>query len=324
METEMPRKRTCVAPSDPPSTTYVSVWTRMMNKLRMKEHWISVYNVMITLMMSPIGLWARLITNAAKKEPIEALEEVNDLMQTAIQERESQIERKKLEKQATKRTHQKEIIQQIRQSSTATTSEMSFVVVDQESLTEENLRKLKKENKSKHHREDQPSEASLDRKCYCGLMVVEYTCRQEGVNFGRRFLRCPRTPASAEQCHYFKWIESTKSSQGEQMGIDRAWEEDGKSSHQVKHVKARDPPRLRLSSSSSSEHVSTPKVNKKKNTARSSQEIHRGEPCSHVWSRRGTNVHQEMKTCKLCGERQVLKHKTGELIRTWVEPGSMK
>lgn len=38
----------------------------------------------------------------------------------------------------------------------------------------------------------------------------------------------------------------------------------------------------------------------------------------HEWNRRGTNAYQRMKTCQLCGLREIFKYKDQQTIRSWV------
>ena len=137
--------------------------------------------------------------------------------------------------------------------------------------------------------------------CFCGMTPTEYTCYKQGPNWMRRFLRCPK--ARGAQCQYLVWLEEEKSTGYQQLPP--------RSSQQSKRAcSAREVPIPSSNSSSDSEAsfksddssvrgaLASAVSRKVEHPAASSN-----QKCNHQWSRRGTNAHVKMKTCKICGLR---------------------
>jgi hypothetical protein len=56
--------------------------------------------------------------------------------------------------------------------------------------------------------EDEPvGQEIMELQCNCGLPAVIYTCRKQGVNYGRNFLRCPMVMIG-DKCDFFMWINT--------------------------------------------------------------------------------------------------------------------
>jgi hypothetical protein len=298
-----------------------------------------LFTTMSAMSMPLIQLWNRMIVKTAKSEDLEVLEEMSDLFQVAISEKRHQIQQDKAWKEAAKKERRTKLQEHMRgtrsnlESSSAPT-EMSFAVVSDpsEQVSRKSHSKKNKDMVLSNQmmlQDITTAQPDLNQLCYCGHQVVTYTCRKMGLNFGRRFLRCPQKPGSVSQRQFFQWIEPTKAESHAKMFSpcqDHGYP--SKSHHEEKdhrHHRAHQRRSKRDSSSSSEVFSMSPKASRRRSQARGSQESHSpGNSCPHSWNRRGTNPHQEMKTCKLCGERVVHVYKTGEIIRSHVDPSSIK
>lgn len=285
---------------------------------------MNMYSMMTTLCMPVIHLWSHMLVKTANTEEAEVLEEMSEMMQLTISESQQWKQQQEEKKKKERAERRKNLTQMLKSDTSTVASDGSFLKVGEDPVV----------RKGKLKDPTSVAEASSTPLCYCGLETVEYVCRQAGINYLRRFRRCPRKPSTPAQCHFFMWLEATKSEQFEDMteltpkAAEIRMEARGSQSSRNpsspkeprkghKKKKSRKP----STSSSSSEEaaLSSPKGN-----ANSSQEVHRGERCQHHWSKRGANAHQEMKTCKICGERQIYKYRTMETIKTYVDPSTFK
>ena len=72
MDTEASRKRSCLSHETPESDASLPRWKRMVSRMRIQEHWIMMWNVMIGLCMPAIHLWSRMLMKTARTEEIES------------------------------------------------------------------------------------------------------------------------------------------------------------------------------------------------------------------------------------------------------------
>ena len=54
-----------------------------------------------------------------------------------------------------------------------------------------------------------PVDPAQDR-CCCGLKLIKYTCRKQGVDYIEAILPVPERTLSTQQCNFFQWIQETK------------------------------------------------------------------------------------------------------------------
>jgi hypothetical protein len=279
-----------------------------------------------------------MLMKTARTEEIESLEEMSDLVQVAIEGKKETIHQQAMQVKKEKMERRNKLKSQIQGTSRASTeTTQSFLLIpDSPKAAQLRAEHLSQISQTSRRAEPKPpvsqpifteeDELDLSQQCYCGLQVVSYICRQKGLNYGRRFLRCPQTPGSHAQCHYFIWTEPPKNQQYEAMshsatspsklGVGSGHQSDKKVKSSPKHKKKTS---KKHSSSSSSSDVEIQGVQD-----RAASSTNRGPSCQHVWNRRGTNPHQEQKTCKLCGVRQVHVYKTGEIIHSRVDPSKIK
>ena len=118
-----------------------------------------------------------------------------------------------------------------------------------------------------------------------------------------------RRISSTKQCPTQRPVQAS-------LGVGSGHQSDKKVKSSPKHKKKAS---KKHSSSSSSSDVEIQGVQD-----RAASSTNRGPSCQRVWNRRGTNPHQEQKTCKLCGVRQVHVYKTGEIIHSRVDPSKIK
>jgi hypothetical protein len=330
MEIEGPRKRSCVSQDTSDASKHVPIWRRMVSKLRIREHWLMVWSVMSSLMMPAIQLWSHLLMQTSHAEELESLEEMSDLVQVAVMEKKEQMKTQANLKKQDKAERRNKLQKQLRgQGYAHSETSQSFILIPDSpkavTLRMENMMSQSVPANMKNQ------ELDLHQLCFCGLPCKTYTCRQQGANYGRTFLRCPQTPNTPAQCHFFMWLESTKGLQYETLSNPRSQSGAASSKHGKEHgmssshhskSSSKDKKKKKSRKPSTSSSSSSSSVPARRDHAASS--LDHGPSCHHQWSRRGTNSHQEMKTCKHCGERQVLIYKTGEVTRTWVDPAKYK
>lgn len=165
----------------------------------------------------------------ARTEEIESLEEMSDLVQVAIEGKKEKIHQQAMQVKKEKMERRNKLKSQIQGTSRASTeTTQSFLLIpDSPKAAQLRAEHLSQISQTSRRAEPKPpvsqpifteeDELDLSQQCYCGLQVVSYICRQKGLNYGRRFLRCPQTPGSHAQCHYFIWTEPPKNQQYEAM-----------------------------------------------------------------------------------------------------------
>jgi hypothetical protein len=189
----------------------------------------------------------------------------------------------------------------------------SFELISEHSHASTN-RKNKTPMKMETGSSSQPSSRiNEDKMCFCGLTPMLYTCRKEGRNFMRQFLRCPKQPDSGKQCEFFQWLEDTKAQQYEKMYDLRASME---TSPKPKSI--RTPSGSPFGSGSNSSDTEDPLMAQSpaNSTQRGARQPAR---CPNEWSRRGTNAHVKVKTCKLCGFQERTRYKDLVTTQCWVD-----
>ncbi|CAK9008396.1 unnamed protein product [Durusdinium trenchii] len=213
------------------------------------------------------------------------------------------------------------------QMSRSSKSSHSFLLVEDTSPSMQFKDKSKKEKKNRSDKKEQmPSGVPLEdmnpedeaqglplNHCFCGLPVTTYVSRTAGANFLRQFNRCPKQ--IGKQCQFFQWIEPPKSTQHQKLFREREMPT-GPGRNEKTKSKASSSKQSRSISSSSSTSSSDSELMPESKAAGYPS---RRPPCQHDWSRKGTNGHQQMLTCKICGRREVTKYSTGKVTVTQVD-----
>ena len=249
------------------------------------------------------------------QEDVDTLEGMSDLIETAIHEKKQLKKKHEQQRKEELQEKKKELKQQLRVS-TRSSETSSFMVIPDDSPKAAEVHSQNLTNRKKKQPEN--SEEDLSQLCYCGMPVRMYISRQAGLNFERRFVRCPKTPGG-NQCHFFQWIEKPKSEQYKDM-TSRSEDRGNPSPSPVRKTGKNKKKSSKQSSSDNSEGESTQADNR---PSSSSARVP-GTSCQHYWNRRGTNAYQKVKTCRLCGEKNVTIFKTGEVRRTWVDPAGVQ
>ena len=302
-------KRVCTSH---PELDYQNVghWSRLTNKLRVQHHMEMVLKVLISLSVPLMSILKQVLAMMMRVAEIEEMESIQDLMDSMVQEK------KNMEKGNSSRKSQK------------ASSLNSFELVSGSS--EVSWTGSHKARQSSHKDRGASSSSQTmgyhspqDRKCFCGLEPALLTCRKEGMNFMRRFYRCPKNPNDGSQCQFFQWIESTKSEEYEKLYAASASSNKSKKSKNTKK---------RSESTSDSE---SSECDRKGKVMKDSPKSHRTTStkvtsmadlanCDHQWNRRGTNDRQSMRTCHRCGLEEKIRYRDGKLTQRWIDVTTLK
>ena len=181
----------------------------------------------------------------------------------------------------------------------------SFSVVD---LTSEDGEELTRELNPAEIDQIQTRETNLHgedglRKCFCGMDAKSHVSRVVGVNFGRRFQRCPK--AIGMQCGFFLWSEPP-------FVWKKITFEDMTTTGRDKQKGYQKDPAAKGSPESSTH---SPLVS---NQALVEDSMPKHLPtvaqqCTHFWDRTGTNGSEERMTCNQCGLRFRRNKKTNKI-----------
>ena len=182
----------------------------------------------------------------------------------------------------------------------------SFSVVD---LTSEDGEELNRELNPAEIDQIQIRETNLhvgdgSRKCFCGMDAKFHVSRVVGVNFGRRFQRCPK--ATGMQCGFFLWIEPPfvwKKITFEDMAIPAGDEQTG---YQKDPAAKGSPESSKHSPLVSNQALVEDSMPKHLPTV--------AQQCTHFWDRTGTNGSEERMTCNRCGLRFRRNKKTDKIF----------
>eukprot|EP00435_Cladocopium_sp_Y103_P026844 s2890_g6.t1 len=304
-------KRACTGHSEL-KPRHVSTWMRMANKLRIQYHVELMLKVLISLSMPLMFILKKVLAMMMRVAEIEEMEVLQDLMENMIQEKKNMEKGKHVKKsQKASSTGSFELI--------SAGSEVSWMG----------------HQKQRHHQTDRgassssqmtgyPHHQDRDRRCFCGLEPVLLTCRKEGMNFMRRFYRCPKSPNSGSQCQFFQWTEDTKAEEYEKLYASQ-----NASSTKSKKSKST---KKQSESTSESESSDCDRRGKGLKGSPTSRKSPKHKPmsmadlagCNHQWNRRGTNDHQSMRTCTLCGLEEKVRYRDGKLTQRWVDVSNMK
>lgn len=166
-----------------------------------------------------------------------------------------------------------------------------------------------------------PVDPAQDR-CCCGLKLIKYTCRKQGVHYIEAILPVPERTLEHPAVQLFPMDSRDKvGEEHESTGIEAA----------AKHAKeVRDTLYVdELSSCKEPEEIyispAQRKVRGSHKGSHSPQRPH--EECQHQWSNRGSNAYIKMKMCKKCGYQDVYnvqKYKDNTVTRQWVDVTSYK
>lgn len=289
---------------------YVHKWFRMTNKLRIQHHVEMVLKVLISLSMPLMSILKQVLAMMMRVAEIEEMEVLQDMMEEMIQEK------KNMEKgKSSKKSHK-------------ASSVTSFELISGGSEVSWMGNHKSHQSKSKDHRASSSNQMASfpdhpDRRCFCGLEPVLLTCRKEGMNFMRRFYRCPKNPNDGNQCQFFQWIEDTKAEEYEKLYA-----------HSASSTKSKKSKNTKKQSESTSESESSD-YDRKGKGVKSSPKSHRTNStrvtsmadlanCEHQWNRRGTNDRQSMRTCHRCGLEEKIRYKDGKLTQRWIDVSTLK
>jgi len=299
-------KRVCTASTDPDSKI-LPLWRRMCNKLMIQQHLVVTMKLMIGMAMPLMFLLKQVLLMMMRVADVEEMEIMQDLMSNMV------TEKKQVEKgYKSKKKSSKESVE-----SFELISECSTAPSRQKDKGRRSQVSQMSAGTSSSSVDPRSNAFHLDQSCFCGLMPIQYTCRKEGRNFMRQFLRCPKQPESGSQCKFFQWIEDTKAQEYKRMYHQRATLERSPKHKNTKSMSSR-PLEIDSSSSGTEEPVarqSPPAVHK----IRGSKQ---GGHCHHDWNHRGSNAYQKMRTCRLCGLQEVTKFKDQMTVQRWAEPST--
>ena len=170
----------------------------------------------------------------SRAEELESLEEMSDLVQVAVMEKKEQMQKQTDLKKQDKAERRNKLQKQLRgQGHASSEASQSFILIPDSPKAAT----LRMENMMSHSvpAKMQSQELDLHQLCFCGLPCKTYTCRQQGANYGRAFLRCPQTPNTPAQCHFFMWLEPTKCQQYENLSNPRSQSGAAASKHGKEH-----------------------------------------------------------------------------------------
>ncbi|CAK9044047.1 CCHC-type domain-containing protein [Durusdinium trenchii] len=333
MQMDESRKRSCPASAHPQEPKRVSDWSRMFSRLQIRTHCQAMCQVVMGLMMPLMSILIRsfMIETQDPEEEIQALEDTMAVIQTLVDEKKEIQKQEKLERRRRRQERREELqhaLMKSEQMSRSSKSSHSFLLVEDTSPSMQFKDKSKKEKKNRSDKKEQmPSGVPLEdmnpedeaqglplNHCFCGLPVTTYVSRTAGANFLRQFNRCPKQ--IGKQCQFFQWIEPPKSTQHQKLFREREMPT-GPGRNEKTKSKASSSKQSRSISSSSSTSSSDSELMPESKAAAGYPS--RRPPCQHDWSRKGTNGHQQMLTCKICGRREVTKYSTGKVTVTQVD-----
>eukprot|EP00435_Cladocopium_sp_Y103_P021732 s1406_g5.t1 len=307
-------KRACTSHPDV-TPKYVSTWHRLANKLKIQCHVEMMLKVLISLSMPLMSILKSVLAMMMRVAEIEEVDVFRDLVENMI--------------------HEKRAMETGRSSRKSQRSQKANSVTSFELITEPTEASWKGSRKSHHATKEQrdPGAASSSqttgypiphrRTCYCGMEPVLLTCRKEGLNFMRRFYRCPKEPNSGKQCDFFQWIEMTKAEEYEKLYAQSASTERSKKSKSTK--KPSETSSESESSSSDGRDVELKSAPKKSTRSGSKKSTTASIPeCDHHWNRQGTNPHQSMRTCHKCGLQEKTRYRDGKFTQQWVDVSKLK
>lgn len=310
-------KRT-VAEMPPPSTTPVhNKWRRLCSKITLLSQWMMIQRLMINLGFSITAFMCRSIQVMTRfGADVEDLTSIQEVLHQSILEEDHPIQVRHHLRESN--DHYKEKKEKHLKKEKKKERRQEELPVDKASLgsfemaTNYSGRKKTESSKKGAATTTALIEPNMMEMCFCGMVPTEYTCYKQGPNWMRRFLRCPKSRGA--QCRYFMWLEEEKANGYQQLPPRSQQVQKPSSALEVPvpgTTSSSDSEQSFKSDNSSVKGVPTSAVRRTGHPESSSS-----QRCDHQWSRRGTNSHVKMKTCKICGLRETTHLKTGQVTRS--------
>jgi hypothetical protein len=292
----------------------------MCNKLRVQEHLDTTVKLAMGLAIPLMSLLMRVLAMMMRVADMEEVDTLQSVVQQMVLEKRQQ---EKGHKGLTKENMQmhKDFKPSSRKKSNSTGSFSVVTAETLDTLMSHQSRDMIHPRATSSNRQVKPSDLNIDQ-CYCGLKPVKYTCRKQGINYLRQFLRCPKEPQSPSQCHFFLWLQETKGEEYERMYATspKAKKQPNISPKSVLHSTEE------LTSCEEVEEISPNAQHRRvRGSPRSSDSPPtRTRNCQHQWNKRGTNAHIKMRTCTLCGLQEITNRKTEMVEQRRVDVTQLK